>query len=506
MNVESFLIPEDGLLVASQAETGSRYNCIVCEHYFSLAENLSVHYVVNHQLKCCGECSALFSTDSQLAAHTADHHSRQKCTENSFELNKVNLDNTKNNVGLLVKSCDICCETFGAAEVYRSHLTNYHRVLPSIDDINTIFVKLKEDTYFCQLCSLRFPFTKFIGHYARQHAFTIRALSDLVLRRGLGAAQLGLQADITSEIFYCPVCDQRYTKEMPKIMHMILCKGHKYCDKCSLIFQNENALSEHRHNCNNMIVRDIVPNSELCSFCDKTIKLFEWSKHRREIHGISDDIEGHAHLDSSNLCKFCDPAHSTSHENINALIVHCILEHSLSYGYILLMLNSLHRSSDAGIYTEVPGNVSEGRIDYDTRMVKFVYSSFDGTSSDESTTITRYTFVCKICEHKTISKLALINHMNKTHGFSINPGEFRCDMCKRKFRSNRTLRCHTRTRHWDTGTLLKCDFCEHETSKRSDMRCVNNKWQPTNFVWFFLILPLIPSILCLIFHMTFTIF
>lgn len=468
MNAALFIIPELGFL-ATSTESSNRYNCIVCKLDFSSGEHLSVHYVISHQLNYCPHCSALFSTDNQLSLHIGDNHSHENCAIDNVEFDERKLTSATNNVGLVhpIESCDICHQTMVSVENYRHHLNHYHRILPSIDDTKTIFVKLNEDTYFCQLCSLRFLFNKFIEHYTGQHAFPISPLLDIILGRGLRAIQLALESEDSYNLLICSICDQRYTKEVPKMLHLIMCNGFKYCDMCNLVFRNENLLSDHHNSCISIANKNIPPNSELCKFCDEAIKLLDWTKHREEIHRISsDDIEAVGLFDNSNQCRLCDSTHS----NINLLIGHYLLTHRVIHGYILHSLNLLHQSSNAGIYREVSGNTNDAQIDFDTRMVKFVYSSFEGTSSDESTTITRYTFLCKICEHKAISKLALINHMNKNHGYSIDPIEFRCHVCQRKFRSTRTLKSHARTKHWPTGTLLKCEFCAHKVSNRREMR------------------------------------
>lgn len=118
--------------------------------------------------------------------------------------------------------------------------------------------------------------------------------------------------------------------------------------------------------------------------------------------------------------------------------------------------------------------------DFDTRMVKVVYSSEDETADeaedDSGDVVQRQchanekTFVCCYCDFTTPVKFKFGEHMQNNHGFTVNPFEFDCHECKKRFTSWPNLRRHKVNVHQKKIRNYKCSFCQFNSRSRTGVR------------------------------------
>lgn len=461
MDVTELFIPNTGLHISSY---GNLFNCIVCNNNVSSAEHLTLHYVLVHQMMHCARCAVLFIDNNHLETHIKLIHSIERCLLCSEEFPGVDHLITHQTEVHSIHCCKICCERLDTADRLMQHLTEQHRVLPNIDASSTLFVKLKCDVFFCRLCLLRYPFRKFIDHFVLHHGFPICVLLARLNSHNsnsLDALWTSLSTELNPGSSQCPVCDQDFTARVPMVLHRVFCAGEKYCDGCEKIFADENIFMEHKRGC------DQIKEVDKCANDEETAESSSSPLCKPEIQ--------HNTVKPPTMCTLCTFDKNNWIKDINSLTEHYVECHKLSTTCLLAILNSMHQSSKKdvndiknNIYNIIADSPPEADSDFDTRMVKFVYSSFDDTSSDEEgAPSTRRLFICTICEHKAVSKLALINHMNKVHGLAIRPVEFWCKICKRKYSNLLGLRKHNRKVHRKPH---KCCFCLYECESRRAMR------------------------------------
>lgn len=102
-------------------------------------------------------------------------------------------------------------------------------------------------------------------------------------------------------------------------------------------------------------------------------------------------------------------------------------------------------------------------IDYDTKMVKYLYSSdSDYDSPDTEETISTISMRnCDFCKFTTKSKYILASHLHMKHGFLPKTPKFDCGICKKTFKTNRNLQAHNkRIHHKAERKPFKCSFCD----------------------------------------------
>lgn len=472
MTAESYFISNSGLSITSATDDNRHLACIICENTLRTSRCLTIHYVIHHQLKYCRQCLMLFINDDDLQRHTSTHHAIETCTKCHLQLSKTELANavtTHYRQSHAIAQCDFCFDLIEPIDEIQIHLKTYHNILPSIDHRSSkLYVKLKENLFFCQLCSLRVEFNKFVDHYAGSHLVSLGLLLDWLLRPATAAGLPSSVVTIDFDLVLCPFCDQKYTVEVPRVLHQIFCAGKQYCKECDQLFNDMDSFSGHRVTCLSAPhAVDKAPFGDAkCQFCDEFIKYYDRRRHQ-ETHRIVNDSN---HLGSkSAICQFCAPADAANIQDVRSMVEHYLNYHRMSHT-CLLSLMSYHQEVPAAIYTTIPPEIGEATIDFDTRMVKFVYSTFEGSSSDEIAEQRRHHFQCQMCDHKAVSKLALINHMNKIHGFSIKPVKFRCRICTKIFSSLRTLRMHRRSKHWPIGKAEICGFCNDSLETRAIAR------------------------------------
>lgn len=467
-----FFITKAGLSISKHVDNNHGFDCCICENNFTSEKYLIIHYVIHHQLKYCHECLQLFTNDDHLLLHLNASHIVDKCSKCHCEFTKTTMNNKLNahyrqvhSIGL----CDLCTDLIEPIAAYKDHLTYRHNILPSIDHRFTkMFIKLKDDLFFCQLCSLRFQFQTFIDHYASKHLISTAVLLNWIQRPHSMALQSTLALPIEFERVVCPICDQKYTLDAPKLVHAIYCAGKKYCEACDQLFCDSNAFEEHDgSSCVRRQNDESLNHNVICKFCGENVKLYDRGKHKAA-HQIVDEKEIEI---QSTICAFCPADNDHNLLNVQSIVDHYLNYHRMNHACLLSSLSSSrHSQALNAVYTEIPPVANDGATDFDTRMVKFIYSSIEGSSSDEVTENARCTFLCQMCNHRAVSKTALINHMNKVHGFTTKPIEFRCRICNSKFSSLRILRMHRRSKHWPIGKAESCTFCDCTSESRTALR------------------------------------
>lgn len=474
---DSILISEAGFRYPFKFPNGQSLNCLICEYSFATAERLAVHYVAIHDLKNCAMCQTLFATEDDLRAHLHKAHTCEICSicHNDFsdqhQLNTHLVDEHS------MKRCEFCSSFCVAINEYKDHLCNGHKILSNTPK-RGLFVKLRED-FFCRLCAFRYALKDFLEHYLHYHTISLSALLDQLNERDNKSLTLNEYGEKTA----CTVCNQKYMANVPTIMHKIYCERYMFCQCCTKLFQNRNEFHDHMENNAMCEQKDICDNGR-CTFCDKTIEITNLKNHRLEYHKMNENSNETANslFDMKNMpkksnkristCNLCQLNPTETITNITELIEHYINYHRFTKPCVLVLLRQSNKQLDNNMQIDFsPGNTNpEGVYDFDTRMVKFVYSSIEDLTSDEGGPSTKYSFACLICSHKAVSKSALIGHMNKVHGFTTNPVEFWCGICQKNYRSLRSLRLHNTNKHSPIGEFFQCSFCSFESRRKTDVR------------------------------------
>lgn len=450
MEIESMFVTEAGLCTSHLDGNGRRIDCSICDNTFTSNAHRLLHYVVHHELKHCSECLTMFISDDHLVRHQSRVHA-------------------SNNLAAQQQQCDLCSDVVEPIAEHKQHLLVHHNILPSVDHrTSKLITKLKSDLFFCQLCALRFQFDKFVDHFTKHHSISLGVLLHWLQKPNTFAA---LTVSIDLGQVSCSICNQKYTPEVPKAVHQIYCAGMKYCEVCRRMFGDADTFIEHSALCVRPSAHEISNGKVICTFCGENVKFHDQNEHRATHHIAADYESAETATNKSTRCTFC-PAHEDHNlPNVQSIVEHYLHYHRLNHARLLSILNSsINSQAPNTTYAEIPPAPIAAATDFDTRMVKFMYSSFEGSSSDESAENARFTFVCRVCGNKVVSKLALINHMSKSHGFTIKPAEFCCRICGRQFSSLRTLRMHRRNRHWPHGKAELCPFCDCASESRAALR------------------------------------
>lgn len=112
--------------------------------------------------------------------------------------------------------------------------------------------------------------------------------------------------------------------------------------------------------------------------------------------------------------------------------------------------------------------------DFDSRMVKIVYSSDDDTDdeneSEQSAAANNKSLTCCYCDFTTPVKYKFGEHMQNNHGFSIKPFEFHCRECRKQFSSWTNYRRHNSNVHKKKNRDYQCAFCDFNSKSRTSVR------------------------------------
>ena len=193
----------------------------------------------------------------------------------------------------------------------------------------------------------------------------------------------------------CPRCDQRFLTRQEKMDHIKLMKHEGWrCGFCSLVFDDENKLTGHKHYC-----KDKPNKTEVCHICGKDIGMKKMKRHLEIWHQKEE---------SPKTCEHCGIVFN----NDRRLKEHIASAHSLKKP------------------CEICGKTMRSK---DTRYHMLAFHTPDHLMP----------FVCQICKKGFVWKSKLDTHVNSHLG--LKP--FKCHYCEKTFADTANKRMHERCTH-----------------------------------------------------------
>ena len=193
----------------------------------------------------------------------------------------------------------------------------------------------------------------------------------------------------------CPRCDQRFLTRQEKMDHIKLMKHEGWrCGFCSLVFEDENKLTGHRHYCKNK-----PNNTEVCHICGKDVGKSKMTRHLEVWHKKDDQP------------KTCDQC-GRSFDNEKRLKEHVAANHR----------------------TKKPCEICGKMLTtQNARYHMLQYHTPDHLMP----------FVCHICKKGFIWKVRLDNHING----HLGRRPYKCKYCNATFADSANKRMHERCNH-----------------------------------------------------------
>lgn len=466
------------------------YECVICENHFTSPIQLTVHCIVQHAAAPCIHCLKLFPTEQFLSEHIRKYHAVIKhicidckseyCNERDLYFHLIRIH--------FQKQCQLCNKLV-SFDNYQNHMETSHNVT---NYTTTIELNLNCDQFHCHLCIDSRPINrleKLFTHLLFYHKSSLKSLLQCISNDNEWKSFQSIECNETRA--KCSKCDCIYSWSIPKIFHQIYCQHLIYCRTCNICFENQFKYVEHKLSCTPKITE-----LKFCDNCNINDEL-----HLKNVHKISENIETNecSLINSKNDCNFCGTNLNTEAKHLNQLIEHFSNLHQLNARAILnclknrndkIELNAIQCSSNKRpailnnkeILTIVKHDKNanaECHTDFDAKLVKCVYSSvsdFDTSESDNDgnkSKISKSLYRCDFCTNRSKSKFVHAMHMHKRHGFQMKTPEFKCNVCRKTFKSNRCLRKHNQNLHHKvhaTEKRFKCPFCEFRCNGKSRMR------------------------------------
>lgn len=463
------------------------YECWICDNVFTSPIQLTVHCIVLHGLLPCMHCLKLFESEHLLDDHIRTQHDCEKhiCPEcshvflnrNEFEMH-IFLQHSK-------KLCELC-GLLTSIDEQQQHLSTLHKVMH--DSVRIFLASINQNEFPCHLCSDRKSIDclgKLLLHYLYFHKCSLQSLLERILKDNDIKCLISLSS--SNEIHTrCSICGLNYTWSVPKIYHKIYCQGFIYCINCTDCFDTKVNFDEHQKSC-------ASKKSSKIYFCDSCTSSTIDDPHFVTAHKNSTVgwSQATSLLNADNYCNFCALNLNSEAIKLNEIISHFRTLHNFSATAILSYLNKSNNKTKTEKNAK-PGikrareNIAEIRaidgdenvqylMNFDTKHVKYIYSSasdYDSSDSDENTNQPVVTYECDLCDYRSRSKFMHVMHMHRKHGFALKMPEFRCNVCRKLFASNRSLKKHNRNSHHKrtTATRFNCPFCDFGCNAKMKMR------------------------------------
>lgn len=483
------------------------YECRICDDNFTSPIQLTVHCIVGHGLLPCGQCLKLFESKQYLDAHINANHlpmvhicsdcELQLAGEKEFHFHIIRQH--------FKKECPLCA-TLVIFDEYQNHLENCHKISNDNDTSIRPIIRLnRENRLGCNFC----PDNKCLTHLERLflhllyfHKCSLKSLiRNIQSDQGIRPLQF-IQADNDDNgdtITKCTECGLAYSLSVPKCFHQIYCKAFIYCANCTNCFNNQTTYDEHKLN-------ECIDKTMEFTCCDSCTPAD--AQHLKNVHRFSPTIAAQYQTISSLInqqiaCNLCNKAFNNETPlQLNMIIEHFSIYHRLNATAILRLLKprdgncntlqstteSVHKRPASIRNPEIltiaePSTTSQANAvaqfhsDFDTKIIKYVYSSesdYDSVDSDTPTPSPSNLFhQCEWCDNRTRSKFSHAMHLHQRHGFQIKMAEFRCNICRKFFKSKRYLKQHNQNAHhkrMDNGKRFKCPFCAFRSNGKSKMR------------------------------------
>lgn len=463
------------------------YECPICDSHFTSPIQLTVHCIALHRAVPCVHCLKLFESEQSLDDHTRTQHACQKhlCAECSDEFSQQIDFETHMHYKHLKKLCNLCGLL---TSIDDNHLSSLHKIDDTSFKISLSAVSPSE--FRCCLCAdakIVKRLDKLLLHYLYFHKCSLQSLLQCILSNNSMESLRSQVADHDDVHAKCSICCQTYTWPVPKVYHKIYCHGFIYCATCANCFDTQTKFDDHMSLCHKK-----TSTYSLCDNCGNSSNDDD-RPHLETVHKITTTTSINqisSLLNADDSCTLCLEKLNCKEMNLNEMINHFRSTHNLRALAILSYLKpgkhekQTEQCDDKRArenFTEIrtiDGDESVGYImHFDTKLVKYVYSSasdYDSNDSDDEngTRSTSGVYQCDVCDFRCRSKFVHVMHVHKKHGFSLKKPEFRCNVCRKVFTSNRSLRKHNQNSHHKqtNGKRFNCPFCTFGTNGKTKIR------------------------------------
>lgn len=176
-------------------DTGPPFHCQLCTKQYPHQAKLLFHYVANHRLRFCGECSVALPTEQLRMTHENQKHWPFECRKCYAEFFNVTMLDQHYSTVHSYHACDLCSQVLDpskANQSYADHLRTQHDVANAVSaDVlaQRTFVDIggsasdehtKPITKFhCRLCSKEKLFANFQGHFLNNHKLTMHKFLEM---------------------------------------------------------------------------------------------------------------------------------------------------------------------------------------------------------------------------------------------------------------------------------------------------------------------------------------
>lgn len=481
-----------------QINKGS-YECEICDIECTSPIQLTIHCIVEHRLMPCTKCLKLYENEASLLNHT--------CVHPTGLISSANDSSSTENCSMDAKMCELCDLWILPEELLR-HNQEIHKITTK----TTMTLNITADSqnqfqcHLCGDCKSMNRMDKLFSHFVFFHKYSLQSLLRCILSNNemnsIQSIQIGNESSTNSK---CKYCDLAYEWSVPKIYHRIYCQGDVYCSMCKMCFDNQQNFDEHLEQC-----KEQPMNTAFCDNCNSKNSPID-ELHVKNVHNYSKMIPStdiFSLWDSKNICFLCDMDLNIEATNLNVIIKHFSRYHNIDAAIILKLLKKRQvvlqpttnneissqnsvvslRGNDLNVKkkdeTENDENAEENEatvenaqyiMDFDSKIVKYVYSSesdYDSADSADELSQPVKSYQCEMCMSRSKSKFTHAIHMHKKHGFTLKPIRFRCSVCKKNFASSRSLKTHFQRIHHKQGTEKRysCPFCEFSSNKKQQMR------------------------------------
>lgn len=466
------------------------YECRICDNSFTSPIQLTVHCIVLHKAKPCIHCLKLFADEHSLNDHIRFNHaaiaricidcSVEFVSEREFYFHLIRVH--------FKKECHLC-DALVSFDEHQIHMANAHQVINYTPLMRLDLSVDQQNQYNCQLCHSNKSvdrLEKMLSHLLFYHKSSLQSLLRCLLNDNALESIGSSDHTDNDNRAKCSVCGIFYIWTIPKHFHQIYCQGFIYCYKCNISFKDQSTFIEHSTKCVHQ-TREI----NFCNNCNTADEL-----HLKNVHNFSSARIGSnisSLMSLQNDCHFCGRNLNTESKHLHKLIQHFYNLHKFNAWTILRLLckrngniqlnDDVQKSSNktsAEILTIFKHNEKtdiEYLTDFDATLVKYVYSSVSDYDSSECENDERPSvkamYQCVFCKTRSKSKFVHAMHMHKKHGFQMKTPEFRCNVCRKLFKSNRCLKTHNQNIHHKLSPTAKrflCPFCAYGCNGKYQMR------------------------------------
>lgn len=458
---DGVILFKNGLDTMKINASNQQYECEICDNDFLSPVQLTIHCIVEHRVIPCVECLKLFGNEYQLKQHkqSSCHRKNPTCTECS-----ITFSNETTIIEHMIdehskRKCNLCTAII-PNEIYSEHLRYAHRAI----NVTTAAASLKttnHNWFTCNFCEKDLNIEKFISHCIFLHKCSMDSLIRNIFD-GNGKAILPLELlkttiDESRDGTKCSDCRALFTFSIPKIFHKVYCLGLNYCVLCNSCVSNEH-LNNHKHNEEEIMLEQLLNYPFNCDLCGVDFTFIENNlealvEHFRVTHGVNDEV----------ILRSMKKIQPTTN---------CRRKRNRE---------SIDKEPNHNYYSEIRSNENtncEIKLDFDTKMVKYLYSSeSDYDSADD--TVERSTQLieqrhCDFCRFSSKSKYVFARHLHEKHGFLLKNPCFDCGPCRKTFTINRILQKHIKTVHHKqisaNAKRYKCPFCDYASNFKQKTR------------------------------------